>query len=138
MFAVMMISLVGCGKVSGPKTIETTEETTTEETIEESTEAPIAEEPASPYSYTELSQTMYASQLLMSEIYQSRWWKMRLRMILHRTVGITRFVAQSSLHMKRLYLIRLQSMVLLGNKIIKKQMRLLLLMMEEWGIRMKQ
>lgn len=77
MFAVMMISLVGCGKVSEPKTIETTEvveevteeateiveETTeTEEATEvsESTEAPAAEEPASPYSYTDLSQTMYA------------------------------------------------------------------------------
>lgn len=77
MFAVMMISLVGCGKASEPKTIETTEvveevteeateaveETTeTEEATEvsESTEAPAAEEPASPYSYTELSQTMYA------------------------------------------------------------------------------
>ena len=80
MFAVMMISLVGCGKVSEPKTIETTEvveevteeateivdETTeTEEVAEEPTEAPAAEEPvaeesASPYSYTELSQTMYA------------------------------------------------------------------------------
>lgn len=79
MFAVMMISLVGCGKASEPKTIETTEvveevteteeaveETTeTEEVAEESTEAPaaeepVAEEPASPYSYTELSQTMYA------------------------------------------------------------------------------
>lgn len=80
MFAVMMISLVGCGKVSEPKTIETTEvveevteeatetvEKTTEveEVAEEPTEAPaaeepVAEEPASPYSYTELSQTMYA------------------------------------------------------------------------------
>lgn len=82
MFAVMMISLVGCGKASEPKTIETTEvveesetveeateiveETTeTEEVAEEPTEAPaaeesVAEEPASPYSYTELSQTMYA------------------------------------------------------------------------------
>lgn len=79
MFAVMMISLVGCGKASEPKTIETTEvveevteteeaveETTeTEEVAEESTEAPaaeepVAEEPASPYSYTDLSQTMYA------------------------------------------------------------------------------
>lgn len=79
MFAVMMISLVGCGKASEPKTIETTEvveevteeatetvEKTTEveEVAEESTEAPaeapVAEEPASPYSYTELSQTMYA------------------------------------------------------------------------------
>ena len=83
MFAVMMISLVGCGKASEPKTIETTEvveevteeateivEETTEteeatEVAEEPTEAPaaeepVAEEPASPYSYTELSQTMYA------------------------------------------------------------------------------
>lgn len=80
MFAVMMISLVGCGKASEPKTIETpevveevteeatetVEETTeTEEVAEEPTEAPaaeepVAEEPASPYSYTELSQTMYA------------------------------------------------------------------------------
>ena len=81
MFAVMMISLVGCGKASEPKTIETTEvveesetveatetvekTTETEEVAEESTEAPAAEEPvaeesASPYSYTELSQTMYA------------------------------------------------------------------------------
>lgn len=82
MFAVMMISLVGCGKASEPKTIETTEvveesetveeateiveETTeTEEVAEEPTEAPaaeepVAEEPASPYSYTDLSQTMYA------------------------------------------------------------------------------
>lgn len=82
MFAVMMISLVGCGKVSEPKTIETTEvvEEVTEEAteiVEETTETeeatevpepteapaaeePVAEEPASPYSYTELSQTMYA------------------------------------------------------------------------------
>ena len=77
MFAVMMISLVGCGKASEPKTIETTEvveEVTEEETeiveetteteeateVSESTEAPAAEEPASPYSYAELSQTMYA------------------------------------------------------------------------------
>lgn len=83
MFAVMMISLVGCGKASEPKTMETTEvveevteeatetvEKTTEteevtEVAEEPTEAPaaeepVAEEPASPYSYTELSQTMYA------------------------------------------------------------------------------
>lgn len=79
MFAVMMISLVGCGKASEPKTIETTEvveevteteeavekTTETEEVAEEPTEAPAAEEPAaeepaSPYSYTELSQTMYA------------------------------------------------------------------------------
>ena len=79
MFAVMMISLVGCGKASEPKTIETTEvveevtetlEAATEveahdEVAEEPTEAPaaeesVAEEPASPYSYTELSQTMYA------------------------------------------------------------------------------
>lgn len=80
MFAVMMISLVGCGKASEPKTIETpevveevTEEATetvektteTEEVAEEPTEAPAAEEPAaeesaSPYSYTDLSQTLYA------------------------------------------------------------------------------
>ena len=82
MFAVMMISLVGCGKASEPKTIETTEvveevteteeateavekTTETEEVAEEPTEAPaaeepVAEEPASPYSYTELSQTLYA------------------------------------------------------------------------------
>lgn len=86
MFAVMMISLVGCGKASEPKTIETTEvveeSETVEatETVEEATEVeaqdevtdddvaekpvvdegPVAEEPASPYSYTELSQTMYA------------------------------------------------------------------------------
>ena len=83
MFAVMMISLVGCGKASEPKTIETTEvveESETVEAVEEATEVeaqdevadddvaekpvvdeePVAEEPASPYSYTELSQTMYA------------------------------------------------------------------------------
>lgn len=80
MFAVMMISLVGCGKASEPKTIETTEvveevteeatettETETEEAIETEApaeepvaEEPVAEEPASPYSYAELSQTMYA------------------------------------------------------------------------------
>lgn len=77
MFAVMMISLVGCGKASEPKTIETTEvveESETEEATEteevsevteEPTEAPAAEEPvaeesASPYSYTDLSQTLYA------------------------------------------------------------------------------
>lgn len=85
MFAVMMISLVGCGKASEPKTIETTEVVEESETgeateTEEATEvevqdevvdddvaekpvvdeAPAAEEPASPYSYTELSQTMYA------------------------------------------------------------------------------
>ena len=84
MFAVMMISLVGCGKASEPKTIETTEvvEEVTEEAteIEAATEVeaqnevadddvaekpvvdeePATEEPASPYSYTELSQTMYA------------------------------------------------------------------------------
>ena len=79
-FAVMMISLVGCGKASEPKTIETTEvveesetveateavekTTETEEVAEEPTEAPAeapaAEEPASPYSYAELSQTLYA------------------------------------------------------------------------------
>ena len=80
MFAVMMISLVGCGKASEPMPIEATEiveesetveATETTETVEETTEteapaeepvaeAPVAEEPASPYSYTELSQTMYA------------------------------------------------------------------------------
>ena len=82
MFAVMMISLVGCGKASEPMPIEATEvveevtETETEvvekttETVEEVTEVsepaeapaeePVAEESASPYSYTELSQTMYA------------------------------------------------------------------------------
>lgn len=82
MFAVMMISLVGCGKASEPMPIEATEvveevtETETTETVEETTETtetveeateteapaeePVAEEPASPYSYTELSQTMYA------------------------------------------------------------------------------
>lgn len=77
MFAVMMISLVGCGKASEPKTIETTEVVEESETVEATetvevsevteepteapaAEAPAAEEPASPYSYTELSQTMYA------------------------------------------------------------------------------
>ena len=80
MFAVMMISLVGCGKASEPMPIEATEaveesetveETETEEVTEvsepteteevsETAEEPVAEEPASPYSYTELSQTMYA------------------------------------------------------------------------------
>ncbi len=78
MFAVMMISLVGCGKASEPMPIEATEvveevtetveevtetvEETTEvsEPAEEPTETPVAEEPSSPYSYTELSQTMYA------------------------------------------------------------------------------
>ena len=82
MFAVMMISLVGCGKASEPMPIEATEvvEEVTEteeevtETVEETTgteevsapaeettaEEPAAEEPSSPYSYTELSQTMYA------------------------------------------------------------------------------
>lgn len=80
MFAVMMISLVGCGKASEPKTIENTE--VVEEVTEEATETevkaqdavadddvaekpvvdeePVAEEPASPYSYTDLSQTLYA------------------------------------------------------------------------------
>lgn len=81
MFAVMMISLAGCG--TEVKTIETTEvvtETETEESVveeetekstevveetEEPTEAEevtevAVEEPSSPYSYTELSQTMYA------------------------------------------------------------------------------
>ena len=80
MFAVMMISLVGCGKASEPMPIEATEvveevtetETVVEETtetVEEATEAPaeetpaeapVAEEQSSPYSYTELNQTMYA------------------------------------------------------------------------------
>lgn len=85
MFAVMMISLVGCGKVSEPKTIETTKVVEESETVEEATETvektteteevsevteeptedpaaeePVAEEPASPYSYTDLSQTLYA------------------------------------------------------------------------------
>lgn len=85
MFAVMMISLVGCGKASEPMPIEATEvveesETEATETTEEATEVeaqdevadddvaekpvvdeePVAEEPSSPYSYTELSQTMYA------------------------------------------------------------------------------
>mgnify|MGYP004613311117 CR=1 FL=1 len=72
MFAVMMISLVGCGKASEPMPIEATEvveevtETVEETVVEETTETeapaeePVAEEPASPYSYTELSQTMYA------------------------------------------------------------------------------
>ena len=82
MFAVMMISLVGCGKASEPMPIEATEvvEEVTETETKEATEveaqdevadddvaekpvvdeAPAAEEPASPYSYTELSQTMYA------------------------------------------------------------------------------
>ena len=51
MFAVMMISLVGCGKASEPKTIETTEvvEEVTEEAteiVEETTETEeVAEEP---------------------------------------------------------------------------------------------
>lgn len=79
MFAVMMISLVGCGKASEPMPIEATE--VVEEVTEEATETeevtetevveataeteapaeePVAEEPSSPYSYTELSQTMYA------------------------------------------------------------------------------
>lgn len=85
MFAVMMISLVGCGKASEPMPIEATEvvEEVTEtetEVVEAATEVeaqdevadddvaekpvvdekPAVEEPASPYSYTELSQTMYA------------------------------------------------------------------------------
>lgn len=77
MFAVMMISLVGCGKASEPMPIEATEVveevTETETVVEETTEVsepaeeeattaeePVAEEPSSPYSYTELSQTMYA------------------------------------------------------------------------------
>lgn len=81
MFAVMMISLVGCGKASEPMPIEATEVVEESETVEatetteevtevsEPTEAPaegpaeeepVAEEPSSPYSYTDLSQTMYA------------------------------------------------------------------------------
>lgn len=82
MFAVMMISLVGCGKASEPMPIEATEivEEVTETETKEATEVeaqdevadddvaekpvvdeePAAEEPSSPYSYTELSQTMYA------------------------------------------------------------------------------
>ena len=69
MFAVMMISLVGCGKASEPMPIEATEAVEESETVEEvtetveevtETEVPAAEEPSSPYSYTELSQTMYA------------------------------------------------------------------------------
>lgn len=83
MFAVMMISLVGCSKASEPMPIEATEVVEESETVEEVTETeigtevveetteateteapaeetPVAEEPASPYSYTELSQTMYA------------------------------------------------------------------------------
>lgn len=81
MFAVMMISLVGCGKASEPKTIETTEVVEESETVEATEteveaqdevtdddvaekpvvdEEPVAEEPASPYSYTDLSQTLYA------------------------------------------------------------------------------
>lgn len=81
MFAVMMISLVGCGKASEPMPIEATEVVEESETVEatetteevtevsEPTEAPaegpaeeepVAEEPSFPYSYTELSQTMYA------------------------------------------------------------------------------
>lgn len=80
MFAVMMISLVGCGKASEPMPIEATEVVEESETVEEATETeavveeateteapeeePVteapAEEPASPYSYTDLSQTLYA------------------------------------------------------------------------------
>lgn len=78
MFAVMMISLVGCGKASEPMPIEATEVVEESETVEEVTETveeatetevaeeeapaeePVAEEPSSPYSYAELSQTMYA------------------------------------------------------------------------------
>lgn len=84
MFAVMMISLVGCGKASEPKTIETTEvveeseavgateaeEVTEVEAQDEVADDDVAEkpvvdaaeepEPASPYSYTDLSQTLYA------------------------------------------------------------------------------
>lgn len=76
MFAVMMISLVGCGKASEPKTIKTTEVVEESETVEATeteveaqeevvdddvAEKPVVdEEPASPYSYTDLSQTLYA------------------------------------------------------------------------------
>lgn len=79
MFAVMMISLVGCGKASEPKTIETTEvveESETEEATEveaqnevvdndiddDVAEKPVVdEEPvAEPYSYADVNQTMYA------------------------------------------------------------------------------
>lgn len=68
MFAVMMISLVGCGKASEPMPIEATEtvevtevsEPTETEEVSETVEEPVAEEPSSPYSYTELNQTMYA------------------------------------------------------------------------------
>lgn len=83
MFAVMMISLVGCGKASEPKTIENTEVVEVSETVEATEveaqnevvdndvdddvaekpvvdEEPVAEESASPYSYTDLSQTLYA------------------------------------------------------------------------------
>lgn len=80
MFAVMMISLVGCGKASEPKTIETTEvvEEVTEatEAVEAATEVEaqdevadddVAEKPvvdeepvAEPYSYADVNQTMYA------------------------------------------------------------------------------
>lgn len=79
-FAVMMISLIGCGKASEPMPIEATEAVEESETVEEVTETveetteteevaeeeapaaeePVAEEPSSPYSYTELNQTMYA------------------------------------------------------------------------------
>ena len=80
MFAVMMISLVGCGKASEPMPIEATEVVEESETVEEVTETveeateteevaeatettaeeSVVEEPSSPYSYAELSQTMYA------------------------------------------------------------------------------
>ena len=82
MFAVMMISLVGCGKASEPKTIETAKVVEESEAVDATEveaqnevigdvdddvaekpvvdEEPVAEEPASPYSYTDLSQTLYA------------------------------------------------------------------------------
>lgn len=76
MFAVMMISLVGCGKASEPMPIEATEvveevtetveevtettETEVTETEAPAEETPVAAEQSSPYSYAELSQTMYA------------------------------------------------------------------------------
>lgn len=68
-----MMKFTGCGKASEPMPIEATEVVEESETVEatetevaEATEtetpaeAPVAEEPSSPYSYTELSQTMYA------------------------------------------------------------------------------
>ena len=82
MFAVMMISLAGCGtevktvetettevvSVEPTEVVEAVPETeATEEVVEEETETVkeettevVAEEPTSPYSYTDLSQTMYA------------------------------------------------------------------------------